>query len=81
VDVLHVAAEIVRQVTGMAWTVGWGLVLGFAVSGAIQAFVSKARITERFGAMDYFSWDHTTFLNLVMLPLGAWLAWVGRHGG
>ena len=42
---LSVATEIVRHILGMAWKVGWGLVLGFAVSGAIQAFISKARIS------------------------------------
>jgi len=31
------------------------------------------------GGMDYFAWDYTTFLNLVILPLGAWLGWVGRR--
>lgn len=35
----------------MFWKVGWGLVLGFAVSGAIQAFVSKARIAEHLGTV------------------------------
>jgi hypothetical protein len=29
--------------------------------------------------MDYFAWDYTTFLNLVILPLGVWLSWVGRR--
>ncbi|MEJ2215291.1 MAG: permease, partial [Gemmatimonadota bacterium] len=30
----------------------------------------------------YFAWDYTTFLNIVILPLGAWLGWVGwRKGG
>ncbi len=48
-DALHIAGEIVRHIAGMAWKVGWGLVLGFAVSGAIQAFVSKARIAEHLG--------------------------------
>ena len=29
----------------------------------------------------YFAWDYTTFLNLVILPLGAWLGWVGAKKG
>jgi uncharacterized protein len=48
-EFLHVVAEIVRHILGMGWKVGWGLVLGFAVSGAIQAFISKARISEHLG--------------------------------
>lgn len=46
---IHVVFEIFRHILGMAWKVGWGLVLGFAVSGAIQAFISKARISEHLG--------------------------------
>ncbi len=34
---------------GMAWQVGWSLVLGFALSGIIQAVVSKERMRERLG--------------------------------
>jgi len=34
---------------GMFWQVGWSLVLGFALSGAIQAFVSKARMRRELG--------------------------------
>jgi len=33
----------------MAWQVGWSLVLGFALSGVIQAVVSKARMREQLG--------------------------------
>jgi len=31
------------------------------------------------GSMDYFSWDYTAILNLVILPFGAWLGWIGRR--
>jgi len=51
VDVLQVVVDIIHHILGMAWKVGWGLVLGFTVSGAIQAFVSKARIAERLGTV------------------------------
>jgi len=34
---------------GMAWQVGWSLVLGFVLSGVIQAVVSKERMRERLG--------------------------------
>jgi len=34
---------------GMAWQVGWSLVLGFTLSGAVQALVSKARMQQLLG--------------------------------
>ncbi len=48
---LELLGQIAHHVLGMFWKVGWGLVLGFAVSGAIQAFVSKARIAEHLGSV------------------------------
>jgi len=48
---MHVVVDIVHHILGMAWKVGWGLVLGFAISGAIQAFVSKSRIAEHLGTV------------------------------
>jgi len=35
-DALSLATAIIHHILGMAWKVGWGLVLGFAISGAIQ---------------------------------------------
>ena len=35
--------------TAMAWQVGWSLVLGFALSGIVQAVVSKDRMREQLG--------------------------------
>ena len=34
---------------GMAWQVGWSLVLGFLLSGLVQALVSKARMQRAMG--------------------------------
>ena len=34
---------------GMAWQVGWSLALGFAISGLLQAVVSRERITATLG--------------------------------
>ncbi|MGD2046993.1 MAG: permease [Gemmatimonadota bacterium] len=45
--------SVLHHVFGMAWKVAWGLVLGFAISGAVQAFVSKERIAESLGS---FAW-------------------------
>ncbi len=47
--ILTISGAIIHHILGMAWKVGWGLVLGFAISGAIQAFISKARIAEHLG--------------------------------
>lgn len=48
---MEVILEIVRNIVGMAWKIAWGLVLGFAVSGGIQAFVSKQRIAAALGEL------------------------------
>lgn len=48
---MDVLVEIVRHVLGMAWQIAWGLVLGFAVSAAIQTFVSRERIAEQLGGV------------------------------
>src|ERR1700730_8965426 len=34
---------------GMAWQVGWSLILGFTLSGAVQALVSKERMQSVLG--------------------------------
>ncbi len=44
-----VLASIVRHTAGMAWKIAWGLALGFTISGAIQAFVSRESIARHLG--------------------------------
>jgi uncharacterized membrane protein YraQ (UPF0718 family) len=41
--------EALLLAAGMAWQVGWTLVLGFALSAAVQALVSKARMRALLG--------------------------------
>lgn len=41
--------EALLVAAGMAWQVGWSLVLGFVLSGIIQAVVSKERMREQLG--------------------------------
>jgi uncharacterized protein len=41
--------EAVAFAAGMAWQVGWSLVLGFVLSGAVQALVSKERMQRLLG--------------------------------
>lgn len=48
-DPLSALLEVLRHVTGMAWKIAWGLVLGFTISGFLQAFVSRDRIAEHLG--------------------------------
>lgn len=45
--------------------------LGLAPEPASSAAALKS--------VDYFAWDYTTWLNLVFLPFGAWLAWLGTR--
>ena len=45
--------SVLHHVTGMTWKIAWGLVLGFAISGAVQAFVSKEGIAAHLGS---FGW-------------------------
>ena len=42
-------AEAARTALGFFWKAGWAFVLGYAVSGMIQAFVPKARLTRHMG--------------------------------
>jgi len=32
-------------------------------------------------AADYFAWDYTTFIDMVVLPFGLWLGWIGGRRG
>jgi len=41
--------EALMLAAGMAWQVGWSLVLGFALSGVVQAVVSKERMQQVLG--------------------------------
>ena len=41
--------EALLMAAGMFWDVGWSLVLGFTISGMIQAYVSRKRMTEALG--------------------------------
>jgi len=49
VEFLARCGEALLLAVGMFWQVGWSLILGFALSGAVQALVSKARMRELLG--------------------------------
>jgi len=48
VFVVHIGQALLAA-SAMAWQVGWSLVLGFVLSGIIQAVVSKDRMREQLG--------------------------------
>jgi hypothetical protein len=41
---VNAIAEALRFAFGMAWEIAWALILGFALSGAVQAVVSKQQM-------------------------------------
>jgi uncharacterized protein len=49
VELLGRGLQALLLAAGMFWQVGWSLVLGFALSGAVQALVSKERMREVLG--------------------------------
>jgi uncharacterized membrane protein YraQ (UPF0718 family) len=44
--------EAAKTALGFFWKAGWAFVLGYSVSGMIQAFVPKARLTRYMGSAD-----------------------------
>ena len=48
-DVLDVIGRSLQDGLGMFWETLWALVLGFALSGAVQAFVSRAEMQRALG--------------------------------
>jgi uncharacterized membrane protein YraQ (UPF0718 family) len=46
---LHEILGAIRLAAGMAWQVGWSLVLGFLISAVLQAVVPRDRITAALG--------------------------------
>ena len=54
--------ESLHHTALMAWGTFWALVLGFAISGALQAFVSKEQMSRLFGKADLRSVGLATVL-------------------
>jgi len=48
-ELLSLWGEAAKTALGFFWKAGWAFVLGYAVSGMIQAFVPKARLTRHMG--------------------------------
>jgi len=53
--------EAAKTAAGFFWKAGWAFVLGYFVSGMIQAFVPKARLTRYMGQPDVRSVSIATF--------------------
>ena len=48
-DIMHQVGQALLMAFGMFWQVGWSLVLGFAISGILQAVVSKESMGAALG--------------------------------
>ena len=48
-QILEAIGQSLLEAAGMAWLVLWSLVLGFLISGMIQAYVSRARMSQALG--------------------------------
>lgn len=51
-DIVSMLGDTLYTIAGMAWKIFWALVLGFGISGAVQAFVPKRRMAEVMGEDD-----------------------------
>ncbi len=49
VSVLHALGHALAVAGGMTWQITWSLILGFTLSGVVQALVKKATITRLLG--------------------------------
>jgi uncharacterized protein len=49
VDVMSAIGDALYTAAGLLWRAGWALALGYAVSAAIQAFVSRKQAAKYFG--------------------------------
>src|SRR5215217_7117637 len=51
-DVLASIGDGLWNAFQMAWEVGWALVLGFALSGIVQAWIPRSRMERALGSRD-----------------------------
>jgi len=54
-DVFVQYGEAAKTAIGFFWKAGWAFVLGYTISGMIQAFVPKSRLTRHMGKPDLSS--------------------------
>ncbi|MFP8489737.1 permease [Gracilimonas sp. Q87] len=58
---IHAFGESAKTALGFFWKAGWAFVLGYFVSGMIQAFVPKGKLTKHMGNADLKSISLSTF--------------------
>src|SRR5919202_5945958 len=64
-NVLILIGESLREAFFMFWETLWALVVGFALSGAVQAFVSRTEMRRAMGGRDLGSVSRATFFGMV----------------
>jgi uncharacterized membrane protein YraQ (UPF0718 family)/YHS domain-containing protein len=52
VEIVEAVADGLWNAFQMAWEVGWALILGFALSGVVQAWIPRARMESALGGRD-----------------------------
>ena len=62
---LNLWGESAKTAVGFFWKAGWAFVLGYLVSGAIQAFVPKKKLTRHMGESDAKSVSLSTFFGMI----------------
>ena len=65
VSVWSLYGEAAKTAFGFFWKAGWAFVLGYFVSGMIQAFVSKRRLTPYLGELDFKSLSLSTLFGAI----------------
>ncbi|MDX1639654.1 MAG: permease [Balneolaceae bacterium] len=60
-DFIELYGESAKTALGFFWKAGWAFVLGYFVSGMIQAFVPKRELTKYMGSPDLKSVSLSTF--------------------
>lgn len=58
---IQLFGESTKTALGFFWKAGWAFVLGYFVSGMIQAFVPKGKLTKYMGGDDFKSISLSTF--------------------
>ncbi|MGD2116080.1 MAG: permease [Acidobacteriota bacterium] len=48
-EIIRALVDILHHTAGMAWKIAWGLILGFGISGFVQAFVPRERVADLLG--------------------------------
>jgi hypothetical protein len=64
-DFLSMIGDSIYTIAGMGWKILWALVLGFAISGAVQAFVPKRHMARVMGGDDAGSLARAGFFGAI----------------